>query len=97
MGQRSPSTIRLHGNIGGQPIEVLIGNRDTLSCLEVCSGVALELDGHSFSIDLFVLPICGVDVVLGAQWLATLGPVVMDYKALTMSFTWFSHALTLQV
>ncbi|XP_031250332.1 uncharacterized protein LOC116108204 [Pistacia vera] len=61
-GQRSPSTIRLHGNIGGQSIEVLIGNGDTLNCSEVCSGFALELDGHSFSIDLFVLLIHGVDV-----------------------------------
>ncbi|KAJ0025084.1 hypothetical protein Pint_07589 [Pistacia integerrima] len=50
MGQRSPSTIRLHGNIRGQLTE----------------------------------------------WLATLGLVVMDYKALTMSFTWFGDALALQ-
>jgi hypothetical protein len=29
---------------------------------------------------LFVLPLIGVEVVLGVQWLKTLGPVLTDYK-----------------
>ncbi|KAJ0092628.1 hypothetical protein Patl1_25885 [Pistacia atlantica] len=81
MGQRNPSTIRLHGNIGGQPMEVLIGNGDTLSCSEVCSGVALELDGNSFSIDLFVLPIHEVDVpCLDLASLVDHSPLPVSYK-----------------
>ncbi|KAJ0025213.1 hypothetical protein Pint_07710 [Pistacia integerrima] len=95
MGQRSPSTIRLHGSIRGQLIEilvdggsthnflqelvaihlglpivsssnfqVLIGNGDTLSCSGVCLGVALELDGHTFFVDLFVLSILEADMLL---------------------------------
>lgn len=75
---------------------MLIGNRDTLSSSGVCLVVPLVLDGHTLSVDLFVLPIYRADVVLGAQWLATLGPIVMDYKALTMSFTWLGLALTFQ-
>lgn len=75
---------------------VMIESGDTMSCVGMCSEVPLLLDGHQFVVDLFVLPICGADVVLGAQWLATLGPVLMDYKALTLSFTWDGVALTLQ-
>lgn len=36
--------------------------------------------------DLYVLEMTGLDVVLGAQWLKQLGPVLMDYQKLTMKF-----------
>lgn len=39
-------------------------------------------------VDLYVLPICGLDVVLGMQWLQTLGPYIHDHKELTMEFSW---------
>jgi hypothetical protein len=34
------------------------------------------VDGDTFSADLFILPLAGHDVVLGTQWLATLGPLL---------------------
>ena len=34
---------------------------------------------HMFAIDMG-----GCDIVLGADWLRTLGPILMDFKALTM-------------
>ena len=37
--------------------------------------------------DVFVMPLAGYDVVLGAQWLGTLGPVTWDFQRRTMSFT----------
>lgn len=36
--------------------------------------------------DLFVLPIVGANLVLGVQWLGTLGLVMTDYKTLEWSF-----------
>jgi hypothetical protein len=41
---------------------------------------------HQFSVDLFVLPLSGADIVLGVQWLKTLGPILTDYEHLTMQF-----------
>jgi hypothetical protein len=41
---------------------------------------------HHFSVDLFVLPLSGADIVLGVQWLKTLGPILTDYEHLTMQF-----------
>lgn len=39
-------------------------------------------------VDLFVLPLSGLDVVLGVQWLSELGRVMSDYKKMTMEFQW---------
>ena len=39
-------------------------------------------------VDLFLLPLSGLDVVLGVQWLSELGRVVSDYKKMTMEFRW---------
>lgn len=38
-------------------------------------------------VDLFVLPLSGLDIVLGVQ-LSELGRVVSDYKKMTMEFQW---------
>ncbi|KAJ0074913.1 hypothetical protein Patl1_34295 [Pistacia atlantica] len=66
--------------LGSAKFQVTIGNRDTMGCLGMCGDVVLNLDGHEFVVDLFVLPLRGADIVLGAQWLATLGLIIMDYK-----------------
>ncbi|KAJ0025167.1 hypothetical protein Pint_07132 [Pistacia integerrima] len=87
VGQRNPSTIRMHGTVlgwcfevlidggsthnfiqeraathlglpilGSAKFQVMIGNGDTMGCLGMCGDVALNLDGHEFVVDLFVLP-----------------------------------------
>ncbi|XP_062104440.1 uncharacterized protein LOC133815643 [Humulus lupulus] len=68
--------------------KVYMGNGNFLLCSKICKGVELILQGYSFLVDLYVLPICGLDIVLGMQWLQTLGPCIHDHKALTMEFTW---------
>ena len=67
---------------------VYIGNGQFLVCDQICAIVPLILYGHEFLVDLYVLPICRLDIVLGMQWLHTLGPCVHDHEALTMEFTW---------
>lgn len=39
-----------------------------------------------FQVELFALDLRGADVVLGAQWLQQLGPVLMNNNTLTMTF-----------
>ena len=41
--------------------------------------------------DFFVLPLRGCDVVLGVQWLITLGPILWDFQHLTMQFVWHDN------
>ena len=35
---------------------------------------------------MFSIDMCGCDIVLGVEWLHTLGPITMDFKDLTMQF-----------
>ena len=63
-----------------------MGNGEELQCNQVCNEVAVHIQLHVFLVDFHVLPICGADVVLGVQWLKSLGPVLTDYATLTMKF-----------
>lgn len=69
-----------------QPLRVMVGNGDEIDCLEVCGDVLVQVQGHKFIVYFHVLPFCGADLVLGVQWLKSLGPVLMDYIDLTMKF-----------
>ncbi|XP_061341736.1 uncharacterized protein LOC133288055 [Gastrolobium bilobum] len=68
------------------PFKVQVGNVDTLIFLAVCQNILLLIQSHPFTVDLFLLELKGADIVLGVQWLSTLGPILTDYKALTMTF-----------
>ena len=46
--------------------------------------------------DALVLELGGMDMVLGVAWLSTLGNVIMDWKAMTMQFSYEHELVTLQ-
>ncbi|GAU35886.1 hypothetical protein TSUD_383780 [Trifolium subterraneum] len=69
-----------------QSFQVLVGNGEELQCNFMCQQTDLMVGPHHFSVDLFVLPLSGANIVLGVQWLKTLGPVLTDYEHLTMQF-----------
>ncbi|XP_061336994.1 uncharacterized protein LOC133284057 [Gastrolobium bilobum] len=66
--------------------QVQVGNGEALPCTAACHGVHLLLQSHVFAVDLFVLDLKRAGVVIGIQWMATLGPIITDYSRLTMSF-----------
>jgi len=68
------------------PLKVMVGNGQFLNCQQVCQAVTLTIQNIAFIIDLHVLPLCGAHVVLGVQWLRSLGPVLTDYTSLSMQF-----------
>jgi hypothetical protein len=64
---------------------VTVANGERLSCKEKYVDVKLRVQGLTFSVTLFSLPLTGLDVVLGVQWLEKLGPVVCDWGRLSMT------------
>ncbi|KAJ0010651.1 hypothetical protein Pint_32876 [Pistacia integerrima] len=67
---------------------VRFANGENLRCQGQFEEVQVDLQGTIFSLTFYSLPLIGLDVVLGIQWLELLGSVVCDWKQLTMEFLW---------
>ena len=78
-------------------LRVMVGNGYTLDCDTLSLQVLVSIQGHSFTLDLFLLPICGADIELGVQWLKLLGPITTNYQALTMTFVHMGRKITFRV
>jgi hypothetical protein len=74
---------------------VKVANGEKLRCTERYANVLISIQGFQFSTTLYSLPLHGIDVVLGIQWLEILGPVLCDWKNMTMSFHWGHQTIKL--
>ncbi|KAA8549572.1 hypothetical protein F0562_001410 [Nyssa sinensis] len=66
--------------------QVVVANQEKIECVGQCQGLTLTIQGVPITADYYVLPVAACQVVLGVQWLETLGPIEMDCKHLTMTF-----------
>ena len=71
-----------------QTFTVRVANGENLKCQGRFEEVQIDLHGTIFSLTVYSLPLTGLDVVLGIQWLETLGSVMCDWRKLTMEFRW---------
>lgn len=55
--------------------EVKVANGAVLKTKGVCFAIQLKIQCSYFGVDLNVLSLGGCDVVLGTQWLYSLGPI----------------------
>lgn len=81
-----------------QPIDsfsVIMGNGAHLECFGLCPGVPLLILTHTFHTPFYLLYIQGADVVLGVQWLQTIGPFISDYTIPEMQFYYGDSPVTL--
>ncbi|KAL6348238.1 hypothetical protein AAG906_005529 [Vitis piasezkii] len=78
------------------PFTVRVANGERLSCKGKYEKLTVNLQGNEFHLDFFYVPLNGLDMVLGIQWLETLGSVVCDWKKRTMDFIWEQQPKKLQ-
>ncbi|GJR54706.1 retrovirus-related pol polyprotein from transposon 17.6 [Tanacetum coccineum] len=78
-GTSHPRTLR-------QKFHVTLANQEKIECVSRCKALTIAIHGKSITADYYVLPVAACPIVLGVQWLETIGPITMDYKQLTMSF-----------
>ena len=57
----------------------------------VYPNTAISIVGEDFCVDIYAIPLAGYEMVLGCQWLRTLGPVLWDFKLKTKTFWGDSH------
>lgn len=64
---------------------VMVGNGAHIHCSGYCSNTPLKLE-YTFTVPFYVFDVHGTNVVLGLEWLRTLGSMVSDYSISSMSF-----------
>jgi hypothetical protein len=85
IGERAAHRSGLH--IQPRPrLTATVANGERIICLGVICDAPIRVHGDIFHVDLFVMPLAGFDLVLGTQWLGTLGPIVCDVAARTIQF-----------
>lgn len=87
---------RLQLPVSPAHFQVVIGNGSTVAGKEKCQRVKLQLPQMAFTHDYYVFPLGNVDVILGVDWLATLGVIRTDWQHLTMDFHWEGQKITIQ-
>ncbi|XP_058757747.1 uncharacterized protein LOC131631003 [Vicia villosa] len=90
--------IAQHLKLSTTPIpnfSVMVGNGSKLHCSGLCPQVPITLQNNLFTIPFHLLPIEGADVVLGMEWLRTLGPLVADFSIPKISFSHNNNDITI--
>jgi hypothetical protein len=69
------------------PLSVTGGGGHKLEAAYICRGFKWQLQQAEFTADVIVLPLVCCDLILGIQWLKSLGPILWDFEKLQMEFT----------
>jgi hypothetical protein len=64
--------------------QIMIDNGGSMKCGGHCENVLLQNKHYHLKYHMFSIDMGGSDIVLGVEWLCTLGPILMDFKELTM-------------
>jgi hypothetical protein len=67
--------------------QVMIANGGDINCLGKCNKINLTMGEYVMNSSMIFIPMGGVDVVLGIQWLQSLGTVDFNFQELFMKFS----------
>jgi len=59
----------------------------TMPCNMYIPGMKLTMGRHDLTQEFYVMDLLDTNIILGVQWLSTLGPITTNYKTIEMSFT----------
>ncbi|KAD3067067.1 hypothetical protein E3N88_34947 [Mikania micrantha] len=68
------------------PFSVLVGSGEQLPYSGIVKNVELTIQNSPITVDFYVLPLKGWDMVLGVSWLSQLAPVVTNYAKASFEF-----------
>ncbi|GAV59560.1 RVP_2 domain-containing protein [Cephalotus follicularis] len=69
-----------------EKFEVKVADGRILICESKCSNVKLSLLDQELIVDIFLLPLEDYEVILGIDWLRTLGDIAWNFAKLVMKF-----------
>ncbi|OMO86983.1 Integrase, catalytic core [Corchorus capsularis] len=76
--------------------EVTIADGTAVTTWGSCERLHWQVQGMHFSSTFMVLALKGCDMVLGIEWLVSLGPILWDFSMLTMQFMYDNNWKLLQ-
>jgi hypothetical protein len=76
--------------------QIMIINGGSMKFGGHCENVCLQIGDYHLKSHMFSIDMGGCDIVLGAYWIRTLGPILMDFKDLTMQFDQEGHQYKFQ-
>jgi hypothetical protein len=68
--------------------QVMVANGSTIKCSGKCHSIKLSMGGYVLNSPMIAIPMGGADVVLGVQWLQSLGMIAFNFQELFMKFLW---------
>lgn len=85
-GVISSDVVNHHGlpSVKITPFKVQVANGQFVQCSQKLSNISLKLGNFKESLDLYILPLKGLQVVLGSDWLARRNPNI-DWSSGTMT------------
>jgi hypothetical protein len=66
--------------------EVAVEDGHTMGCLEKVLDLEVKLGNYTRRDTFYVVDLAHTDLVLGVQWLITLGKIFINYQTLEMAF-----------
>jgi hypothetical protein len=66
--------------------QIIIANGGSMKCGGRCENIRVRIGNYHLKSHMFAIDMGDCDIVLGVEWLRTLGPILMDFKELTMKF-----------
>jgi len=68
--------------------QVMVVNGGTINFYGKCHNINLTMGEYSLNSPMLSIPMGGVDIVLGIQWLQSLGTIDFNFKELFLNFFW---------
>ena len=68
--------------------QVMIADGGTINCSGKCHNINLSMGEYLLNSPIISIPMGGVDVVLGVQWLQSLGTMAFNFQKCFMKFSW---------
>ena len=68
--------------------QVMVVDGKTINCTRKCHNINLSMGDYVLKSPMISIPMGGADVVLGVQWLQSLGTIAFNFQKLFMKFLW---------
>ncbi|KAL4309574.1 hypothetical protein GQ457_01G052960 [Hibiscus cannabinus] len=68
------------------PLLITVANGERLQSTALCKQLQWQMQGHLFEHDFRIITMGGTDMVLGVDWMRLYSPIILDFKAMTLSF-----------